>query len=171
MEEDLAPMEESSTELVSTKELGEVAERGSYHLKDHTLRTVFDFPVGAAVVKELLDDPLYAATLKRDFGRLSSEGNFKWGSLQPEEGKFTFEKADAIVKFAQENNMQVHGHTLLWAHDGNEPKWVKNFQGDKEDWERMMKTHITTVLKHFKGRVRSWDVVNEGIKQGGKYVK
>src|SRR5690606_38830764 len=97
MEEDLAPMEESSTELVSTKELGEVAEKGSYHLKDHTLRTVFDFPVGAAVVKELLDDPVYAATLKRDFGRLSSEGNFKWGSLQPEEGKFTFEKADAIV--------------------------------------------------------------------------
>jgi endo-1,4-beta-xylanase len=170
LEEELAPVDESSSEVVSTKELGEVAEKGSYHLNDHTFRTVFDFPVGAAVVKELLDDPLYAKTLKRDFGRLSSESNFKWGALQPEEGKFTFEKADAIVKFAQQNNMKVHGHTLLWAHDGNEPKWVKSFQGDKEDWERMMKTHITTVLKHFKGKVQSWDVVNEGIKEGGKYA-
>ncbi len=169
MEEELVPVDSSADETVmSARDLGQVALAGSFHLKDHTFRTVFDFPVGAAVVKELLDIPIYAKTLKRDFGRLSSEGNFKWGSLQPQEGKFTFEKADAIVKFAQQNNMQVHGHTLLWAHDGNEPKWIREYKGDKAAWERLLKNHITTVLRHFK--VQSWDVVNEGIKAGGIYT-
>jgi endo-1,4-beta-xylanase len=168
LDEDLTPTAESSTETVmSAQDLGTKAEAGNYILKDYTLRTVFDFPVGAAVVKELLDDPLYAKTLKRDFSRLSSEGNFKFGSLQPEEGKFTFDKADAIVKFAEENGMKVHGHTLLWAHDGNEPKWLLNFQGDYNAWDRLLKNHIYTVLKHFKGRVQSWDVTNEAFRPGG----
>jgi endo-1,4-beta-xylanase len=170
LEEEILSKESNDSTVISAQELESKSEKGSYHLKDHTFKDAFDFPIGAAVVKELLDDPLYAKTLKKDFTRLSSEGNFKWGSLQPEEGKFTFAKADAIVKFAQENNMQVHGHTLLWAHDGNEPAWIKNYQGDKADWERLLKNHITTVMRHFRGKVQSWDVTNESIKQGGIYA-
>ena len=172
METDLAPQENvnQSENVVSANELEQTAAKGSYHLKDYTLKGVFKFPIGAAVVKELLDDPLYASTLVKDFSRLSSESNFKWGALQPSQGKFTFAKADAIVAFAQKHNMKVHGHTLLWAHDGNEPAWVKNFQGDKAAWERLMKDHITTVMQHFKGQVQSWDVVNEAVKEGGVYT-
>ncbi len=170
MEEELTPVETPNETVVSAIDLDESAEKGSYHLKNHTLKGSFDFPIGAAVVKELLERPEYAKTLIKDFSRLSSESNFKWGSLQPKQGKFTFEKADAIVTFAQKHNMKVHGHTLLWAHDGNEPKWVKDFQGDTKAWEQLMKDHITTVMKHFKGKVQSWDVVNEPIKEGGIYT-
>ena len=161
-DDEFAPETTQSETVVSANDLGATAEKGSYHLKNHTLRGTFKFPIGAAVVKELLDDSLYAKTLIRDFSRLSSEGNFKFGALHPSENVYNFKKADAIVDFAEKNKMQMHGHTLIWAHDGIEPAWVKNFKGDKAAWEKLMKDHITTVMTHFKGRVQSWDVVKIG---------
>lgn len=134
------------------------------------LKSAFDFPVGAAVVKELLEKPEYANTVSKHFSRIGSESDFKWGSVHPSKDKYTFAKADAVVAFAQKHNMKVHAHTLLWAHDGNEPKWVKEFQGDAAAWEQLMKDHIYTVVRHFKGKVQSWDVVNEPIKEGGVYT-
>jgi endo-1,4-beta-xylanase len=171
-DEDFTPQESAtSTEtVISANDLNETALKGSYHLKDYTLKGVFKFPIGAAVVKELLERPEYANTLIKDFSRLSSESDFKWGSVHPSKDKYTFAKADAIVAFAQKHKMKVHGHTLLWAHDGNEPKWVKEFQGDKAAWEKLMKDHIYTVMRHFKGQVQSWDVVNEAVKEGGVYT-
>jgi endo-1,4-beta-xylanase len=171
LDDDLTPTSETQNETVmAASDLDEVAEAGSYHLKNKTLRGSFNFPIGAAVVKELLDDPSYANTIIKDFSRLSSESNFKFGSLHPAENKYTYEKADAIVAFAQKHNMQVHGHTLLWAHDGNEPAWILNYKGDAKAWDKLLKDHIYNVVGHFKGKVQSWDVVNEAIKPGGVYT-
>lgn len=171
MEEDLQPVDDQSSETVlAARDLDETAEKGSYHLKGYTLKDVFDFPIGAAVVYERLNQPLYANTLKREFSRLSSESNFKWKYLQPEEGKYDWEKADGIVEFAQKNNMKIHGHTLLWANDGTYPEWVRNKKGGPEVFDKLMKDHITTVLRHFKGKIQSWDVINESLTPGGKYV-
>lgn len=134
------------------------------------LKNVFDFPVGAAVVKELLENPQYGNTVAREFSRVTSESDFKWGNVHPSKDKYTFAKADAVVAFAEKHNMKVHGHTLVWSHATNEPKWVKEFQGDKAAWEQLLKDHIITVMRHFKGRVQSWDVVNEPVKEGGVYT-
>jgi endo-1,4-beta-xylanase len=170
-DEDFAPEESvnQSETVVSANELGETAEKGSYHLKNYTLKGVFDFPIGAAVVKERLEEPLYASTLKKDFNRLSSESNFKFKSTHPEKDKYTFAKADAIVKFAQENKMVVHGHCLIWAKDDTMPKWLLNYNGNAADFDRLLKEHITTVVSHFKGQVTSWDVVNEAIADNGTF--
>lgn len=171
MEEDLQPVDEQSSETVlAARDLDETAEKGSYHLKGYTLKDVFDFPIGAAVVYERLNQPLYANTLKREFSRVSSESNFKFKYLQPEEGKYDWEKADGIVDFALKNNMKVHGHTLLWANDGTYPAWLRNKEGSPEVFDKIMKDHITTVLRHFKGKIQSWDVINESLTPDGKYV-
>jgi endo-1,4-beta-xylanase len=171
-DEDFAPQETtSSTEsVVSANDLGETAEKGSYHLKGYTLKQVFDFPIGAAVVYERLKNEPYNSTLKREFSRVSSESNFKFHMLQPKENQFVFTKADEIVKFAQENKMQVHGHTLIWALDGVTPAWVLNHKGGAKEFDQLLKNHIYTVVKHFKGKVTSWDVVNEALTPSGGYV-
>jgi len=169
-DEDLIPADEQQTETVmSASDLNEVAEAGSFHLKNYTLKGVFDFPIGAAVVKERLEEPLYAATLKKDFNRLSSESNFKFKSTHPEKDKYTFAKADAIAKFAQENKMVLHGHCLIWAKDGTMPSWLLNYKGTSADFDKLLKDHITTVVSHFKGQVTSWDVVNEAIADNGTF--
>jgi len=171
LEDDLVPVDEQKSETALTADdLDATSAKGSYHLKGYTLKEVFDFPIGAAVVYERLRQPLYANTLKREFSRVSSESNFKFKYLQPEEGKFDWEKADGIVDFALKNNMQVHGHTLLWANDGTYPAWLRNKKGGPEVFDKIMKDHITTVLKHYKGKIQSWDVINESLTPSGKYV-
>jgi len=170
MEEDLAPQETTTEPVVSAGDLNETAEKGSYHLRGYTLKGVFDFPIGAAVVYERLKNDPYSSTLKREFSRLSSESNFKFHMLQPRENEFVFTKADAIVDFAKQNKMQVHGHTLIWALDGMTPKWVLNHKGGAKEFDQLLKNHIYTVVKHFKGKVTSWDVVNEALTPGGGYV-
>src|SRR5690606_24918619 len=40
------------------------------------------------------------------------------------------------------------------------PLWIKNYEGD---WETMLNDHVFQIVRHFAGRVDSWDVVNEAI--------
>jgi endo-1,4-beta-xylanase len=135
-----------------------------------TLKGSFSIPIGVAVIKERLEDPIYGNLVAREFNSLTAESNMKFGNLHPSQNKWTFEKADAIVAFAQKYNMRVHGHALIWAKDSVQPQWIKDFQGDKAAWDKLLKTHIQTVMKHFKGKVASWDVVNEPVKSDGTLV-
>jgi len=176
MEEDLAPSTQQELSVDNQGATVDNSEMATYtsskvnFVKNSTLKSSFNIPIGIAIVKERLDDPIYGSMVAREFNSLSSESNMKFGNLHPEQDKWTFSKADAIVAFAKKNNMRVHGHTLIWAKDSVQPKWVKNFQGDKKAWDNLLKTHIKTVLAHFKGQIVSWDVINEPVASNGALV-
>jgi endo-1,4-beta-xylanase len=89
-------------------------------------------------------------------------------SVHPSENVWDFKMADALVKFAEENNMTIFGHTLVW--DRQTPKWFFEDDGKPVSREKAlerMKTHIQTVMGRYKGKVRGWDVVNEAAARGG----
>jgi len=44
------------------------------------------------------------------------------------------------------------------------PAWVLSFSGDSAAWENLFKAHIEGEAAHYKGKVASWDVVNEAIR-------
>ena len=102
--------------------------------------------------------------LKQEFNNLTSEYEMKMNIMYPSEGSYDFSAADAIVGFAQANDMNVHGHALIW-HNAT-PSWVENFSGTDAEFEAMVKEYITTTLNRYKGKVRSWDVVNEALEDG-----
>lgn len=111
----------------------------------------------------------------RQFSLLEPENEMKMDALQPNRGEFNFGGADQLVSFAQRNNMEVRGHCLVWHMQ--QPGWVSS-DGKKNDrnWSRaealdIMKTHINTVLNHFKGKVSSWDVVNECLDDDQSVVR
>ncbi|MDO7173746.1 endo-1,4-beta-xylanase [Mariniflexile sp. AS56] len=106
----------------------------------------------------------HTETLKADFNNLTSEYQMKMDKMNPSLGKYDFSAGDVIVKFAQENSMNVHGHALIWH--SSTPSWVENFAGTNAEFETMVENYITTTLNHFKGKVRSWDVVNEAFEDG-----
>ena len=107
----------------------------------------------------------HTAILKEHFSSITSEYEMKMDRMHPSEGNFDFTAADAIVNFGVDNNINVHGHALIW-HNAT-PDWVKNFSGSDAEFEAMVKNYITTTVTRYKGKIASWDVVNEAIDDGG----
>ncbi len=134
-----------------------------------TLKKTSPFKLGAAVKMYLLKEKYYSDILKKEFASITPESEMKWNTVRPTEKQFVFDKGDRIVDFARQNGIRVHGTTLIWAKDSVYPKWLRNYKGDKAAWEKLFKTHIQTVVKHYKGKVASWDVVNEALTPDGGY--
>lgn len=126
------------------------------------------FPFGAAVNAALLkSNANYRALVVKEFGSITAENAMKFGALHPAQNTYTYTDADEIVALAVADGKRVHGHTLNWYK--SLPAWVTNFSGTTADWENLLKTHIQTVVGHFKGKVASWDVVNEAFEDDGTY--
>ena len=131
-----------------------------------TLQNAMPFKFGAAVNNSLLrQTAAYRNVVIKEFNSLTSENAMKFAQLHPSENTYTWTEADYLVDFAQQNGKRVHGHTLIWHK--NPPAWVTNFQGDAAAWDNLMKTHIQTVVARYKGKIASWDVVNEAIAENG----
>jgi endo-1,4-beta-xylanase len=64
------------------------------------------------------------------------------------------------LAFSSKNGMKFRGHTLVW--DGDLPPWFNSYT-NAGNAAPMMLDHISTVVRHYAGRVASWDVVNEGV--------
>jgi endo-1,4-beta-xylanase len=122
------------------------------------------FPVGVAVgAKQLKGSE--AELIKQQFNSITPENAMKMGPIHPEENRYFWTDADAIVDFAQQNKLRVRGHNLLW-HEQT-PKWLfKDAEGKQVSKEVLLKRlhdHIFTVVERYKGKIYAWDVVNEAI--------
>lgn len=108
----------------------------------------------------------YNTTLAREFNGLVGENNMKWGSLQATRGSYSFGDADAMVQYAQQNNMAVRGHTFVWHQQSgfaaNLPAQA-TVQATRDTMFKVMKSHITTVMQRYKGKIYEWDIVNEAV--------
>lgn len=109
--------------------------------------------------------------VKKHFNSLVAENCMKSGMLQRNEGQFDFDLADRFVDFGVQNKMHIHGHTLIWHSQA--PRWFFTDSVGKDVSRdvliKRMKNHIYTVVKRYKGKVHSWDVVNEAIMDDGSF--
>lgn len=116
---------------------------------------------GAAAMKEnFRDDPLYRDALIRHCDVIVPMNDLKWEALRPTRETFAFEDADAILDFAWRNGKSVRGHTLCWYNAM--PAWTRSI-ADAKEAERELRAHIGAVVSRYRGRIPSWDVVNEAI--------
>jgi endo-1,4-beta-xylanase len=115
--------------------------------------------VGAAVEPRLFSDELYAATLAREFNMLTAENVLKWGTIRPNRAAFNFRPGDRLVAFARGHGMKVRGHCLAWSEYN--PAWIAKGNFTPEQMSRLLREHITRVMRHYRGQVFAWDVVNE----------
>lgn len=118
--------------------------------------------IGTAVAMDPFnDDPQYVATLKAQYDIIVAENAFKWDAIHPAEGTYDFHDTDALVDFAEANRMAIRGHNLAWS-EAN-PAWLMAKLYTRDQAIAVLKDHIETVVGRYKGRVQSWDVVNEAI--------
>lgn len=102
--------------------------------------------------------------VKEHFSIVTPENCMKPGPVHPSENTWRFQRPDALVQWCADNNLAIHGHTLVWHSQTN--NWFFR-DGDKAAVTRRMKDHISALVGRYKGNIRSWDVVNEAINNGG----
>lgn len=141
-----------------------------------TLKDAFkkDFMVGVAVNQNQFTykDTNGAALIAAQFNAISPENVLKWEAVQPRPGTngYDFGPGDAYVAFGEAHHMLIVGHTLVWHNQT--PRWVFEDENgkplgtnaaDRALLLQRMRDHIETVVGHYKGRIKIWDVVNEAL--------
>jgi endo-1,4-beta-xylanase len=120
-------------------------------------------------VPELLDvDGFAAGTTSDGYTRLVAEqanivvaeNAMKWQALRPTAVTFDFTQADKLMRFAELASQRVRGHNLCW-HE-SVPAWFQS-TATKDNARKLLTDHIQTVAGRYRGRIHSWDVVNEAI--------
>ncbi|UOB17619.1 endo-1,4-beta-xylanase [Abyssalbus ytuae] len=133
-----------------------------------TLQETFknDFYIGAAInvnqIKET--DSLMAGLLKKEFNSITAENMMKSMHIHPAKDSFNFEIPDKFVELGQKNNMYIVGHTLVW-HSQLSP-WIEKIK-DSTEMHHAIQSHINTIVGRYKGKINSWDVVNEALNEDG----
>ncbi len=130
-----------------------------------------DFYIGAAINTAQItgQDTQGDAIIAAQFNSISPENCLKWEIVHPQPGKYDFALADQYVAFGEKHHMFIVGHNLVWH--SQVPAWV--FHDDKgnlltrDALLARMKDHIDTVVGRYKGRIQSWDVVNEALNEDG----
>lgn len=124
------------------------------------------FFVGMAVkANHLNSGSQYDVILKNEFSSISAEYEMKMDQISVASGVYNWTVADKIVAYGNTNNINVHGHALVWHN--SVPSWLANYAGTDADFSLEVKKYIKDVVTHYKGKVKSWDVVNESIEDNG----
>ena len=113
---------------------------------------------GTAIRPGSLNDPKYAAAVRRDCNIVVPVNHLKWKFVEPSSGVTDFRVADRLYQFAQDNGMAFRGHTLVWH--GGTPTWAETGRNPREARDLLTK-HIRKVVGRYRGKFHSWDVVNE----------
>ncbi len=121
--------------------------------------------VGTAVRPSQLSEAAYASTLAREFNMAEAEDAMKWWVLRPDRITYDFHEGDEVVRFAQAHHMKVRGHCLVWGRYN--PEWLTQGHYTVEQLSKLLREHITRVMRHYSGQVFAWDVVNEALDENG----
>ena len=131
---------------------------------EQEVNTKFDYS-GRVSGDQTANFPMIA----KHFGWLVPENCMKCEVIHPQESVYDFTLADQMVDLAHSQGLQVVGHCLIW-HSQCAPWFFVDEDGNQvsaEVLKKRMKEHIFTILGHFKGRVKAWDVVNEAFEDNG----
>lgn len=141
--------------------------------QEPTLKDAYkgDFLIGAAINNAQIygRDTAGDALLEKQFNAISPENVLKWEAVHPQPDQYNFDAADHYVALGEKYHMSILGHNLVWH--SQTPRWVFQDANGKpltrDALLQRMHDHIQTVVGRYKGRIQSWDVVNEALNDDG----
>ncbi|GIJ70593.1 beta-xylanase [Virgisporangium ochraceum] len=118
---------------------------------------------GTAIAASRLSNSQYSTIAGREFNMITAENEMKPDATQPQRGQFNFNSGDQIYNWATQRGLKVRGHTLAWH--AQQPGWMQSLSGSA--LRQAMIDHINGVMAHYRGKLHSWDVVNEAFNEDG----
>jgi endo-1,4-beta-xylanase len=115
---------------------------------------------GAANNNFWLRDTDFAFAFLRDCAILVPEYELKRDLTEPEPGRYDFSASDVLLAFTKQHGLLFRGHPLVWY--ASNPPWLEAAVATAKD-EAIFTDYIRAAATHYRGRLHSWDVVNEAI--------
>ncbi|WP_298462366.1 endo-1,4-beta-xylanase [uncultured Cellulomonas sp.] len=164
-----------------------VAPREPSAVQDVTpLKSTVDFPVGVAIDSRETTGPA-AELLTRHFNQVTGENYMKPEAWYDADGNFRINpEATALMDFAQENDLRVYGHVLVWhsqtpafffTDEAGQP--LTDSAEDQQVLRDRMRAHIFGVAENLAttygdfgsdtNPLVAWDVVNEVVSDSGEF--
>lgn len=144
-------------------------------LKSSGLRDLYrdDFFVGTILSARSFEQKNTAllSLIAREFSAVTPENAMKWEAIRPQMNEWRWDIADQMVAFAEQHKMHMVGHTLVW-HSQVPAQVFLNEKGEAHGRDALLKImaeHINTLVGRYKGRIATWDVVNEAVEDSGEW--
>ena len=112
------------------------------------------------------DQMNYTLILGSQFSMITPENSMKWQVTEPQQNVFNYSTGDTLLKYAVAHNQSVRGHNLCWGESN--PSWLTNGNFSAVQLKAILKNHIQNVVTYWKGKLYSWDVVNEAFDSNGQ---
>jgi endo-1,4-beta-xylanase len=110
----------------------------------------------------------YLDLYRRSVKLITPENDLKAVRLNPDGNKYNFVGADRVLDFASGSGIAMHGHTLIWTNGKYNPPWITQLRPERV--APFIDEYIAAVAGHYRGKLVSWDVVNEPTSLGeGNY--
>src|SRR5499427_9062947 len=110
---------------------------------------------------QITGDRPFIDLVRQEAGLVVAENEMKWGFMnRGAPGDDDYGPADTIANFALENGLILRGHNLLWYH--RTPSWFFDLT-TRQEIEKAIVERVHSLAGRYRGRVHSWDVVNEPI--------
>ncbi|MFF4491611.1 endo-1,4-beta-xylanase [Streptomyces sp. NPDC001544] len=122
---------------------------------------------GSATDNPELTDSAYTKILGTEFDTITPGNGMKWYATEPQQGVFDWTNGDEIVALARKNHQRIRAHTLVWH--SQLPDWLTSREWTATELRAVLKKHIFAEVRHYRGKVYSWDVVNEAFNEDGTY--
>lgn len=109
----------------------------------------------------IASDPEFVDLVLQQAEAVVAENDMKWHALnRGRPGDENYAHADTVAAFALESGLVLRGHNLLWYR--STPRWFSDLRSYRQKEEAIV-SHIRDLTGRYRGKVHSWDVVNEPI--------
>jgi endo-1,4-beta-xylanase len=142
---------------------------------EQTLKNRASFPIGNVIYLE--DDPRFTDyqsgysdvlnIVEMEFDYVGHDEIFRIRETHPTPFSRNYTRLDAFVEYANNNGYRVHGHNLLFYSDVGPDSWIAEYRESgtwtRDQWLEWFERYIKEKVGRYKGKVASWDVLNEPL--------
>lgn len=132
----------------------------------------FGAAASIANLRNNVDNGQFNPYIKRNYHLIEPENDLKPIKIWRGENNYDWVDSDWLlggtplsVGWAQQNSMEIRGHTLVWAVDKRIPSWLLQQESSiTSDIARLLlRDYIYTVVGRYRAKITSWDVINEAV--------